>query len=88
MITLTEEYTKRKQAAAVPGAYFEGGRWLLPLPTPRSSVVALKLFPHLAVEYPELVELRALLFRAARRGRDEPAGLVAEQAEGHAHQQR
>jgi SNF2 family DNA or RNA helicase len=63
MITLTEEYTKRKQAAAVPGAYFEGGRWLLPRPTPRSSVVALKLFPHLAVAPPVVGARRPPLFR-------------------------
>jgi SNF2 family DNA or RNA helicase len=62
MIVLTEEYTKRKIAAAVPGAHLEGRRWLLPLPTPRSATVALKLFPHLANTYPELVELRATTF--------------------------
>lgn len=62
MIVLTEEYTQRKLAAAVPGAYLEGRRWVLPLPTPRSATVALKLFPHLALEHPDLVELRASLF--------------------------
>lgn len=60
-IELTREYTKRKVAAAVPGSVLEGRRWILPLPTPRSAMVALKLFPHLAAKYPDLVDLRAQL---------------------------
>ena len=56
MIVLTSDYMKSAAARAVPGAEFEGGAWVLPNPTPRAAVVALKLFPHLMHEHPELVE--------------------------------
>lgn len=68
MITLTHDYVKSPQARAVPGAYFskEAKGWVLSDPTPRAAAVALRMFPILAVEHPELVELRAELGQEVR----------------------
>ncbi len=67
-ITLTEDYVKSPQARAVPGAFFskEQKAWVLTDPTPRAAAVALRLFPALAVQYPELPELRAQLGQQVR----------------------
>ena len=68
LITLTDDYLKSASARAVPGAFFskEHRAWILSDPTPRGAAVALRLFPHLATEYPELPELRASLGQEIR----------------------
>jgi SNF2 family DNA or RNA helicase len=68
VIELTSEWTKSAAARAVPGAWWnpEAGAWVLDDPTPRSAVVALKLFPHLMHTSPELVELRDSMLQDAR----------------------
>lgn len=68
MIELTSEWTKSAAARAVPGAWWnpEATAWVLEDPTPRSAVVALKLFPHLMHSNPELVELRDALMVDAK----------------------
>lgn len=68
MIKLTDEWTKSAAARAVPGAAWDADEkaWVLHAPTPRAAAVALKLFPGLEHEYPELVELRAVLVRDAK----------------------
>lgn len=65
---LTGDYVKRPLATAVPGARWapEHRAFVVDDPTPRAALVALKLFPYLANEYPELVELRATLIRDVR----------------------
>ncbi len=67
-ITLTDEYQKSPMARAVPGAWFDrtAKAWVLTDPTPRAAAAALRLFPMLAVEYPELPELRAQLGQQVR----------------------
>lgn len=61
-ITLTTEYMKRNRAMAVPGAYWDrdSRSYVLDVDTvtPRTALIALKLFPELAVTHPELAELR------------------------------
>ncbi len=71
MIVLTQEWTKSAAARAVPGAWWNNDvdAWVIggdDEVTPRSAVVALKLFPHLMHEYPELVELRDSILQDAR----------------------
>ncbi len=68
MIELTKEWTKSAAARAVPGAQWssDAGAWVLDDPTPRSAVVALKLFPHLMHSSPELVELRDSMMQDAK----------------------
>jgi hypothetical protein len=68
VIRLTDEWTKSAAARAVPGAAWDADEkaWVLHAPTPRAAAVALKLFPGLEHEYPELVELRAVLVRDAK----------------------
>lgn len=68
MITLTDEYRLHQQARAVPGAYYDRERkaFVLANPTPRAAAVALRLFPNLAAEHPELPELRAKLGQEIR----------------------
>lgn len=55
-------------ARAVPGAYFHDERkaWVLDEPTPRAAIVALKLFPLLGRQHPELEELRRSMSRDVR----------------------
>lgn len=67
-LTLTTEYVKSPQARAVPGAYFsqEHHGWVLDDPTPRAAAVALRMFPALSLEHPELLELRASLGQEVR----------------------
>ena len=67
-IILTNEYTKGSAARAVPGAWYDHDApgYVLEDPTPRSAVVALKLFPHLMHSNPELVELRDALMVDAK----------------------
>lgn len=62
-IALTDEWLKKTLAQAVPGARWDGDAraWVVDDPTARAASVALKLFPYLATEYPELVELRSTL---------------------------
>jgi hypothetical protein len=68
VIRLTDEWTKSAAARAVPGSAWDADEkaWVLHAPTPRAAAVALKLFPGLEHEYPELVELRAVLVRDAK----------------------
>lgn len=67
MIVLTEQWTQSGAARAVPGAYFDGERkaWCLEEATPRAAAVALKLFPGIGHDYPELIEARDTLVRDA-----------------------
>lgn len=66
-ILLTDEYEARLRARAVPGAYYKrGAGWVLEDPTPRAAAVALKLFPHLVREYPELLTIREALAQDVR----------------------
>lgn len=69
-IILTNEYTKGVMARAVPTAYFDGERkaWVLDRKqaTGRSAVVALKLFPELALSEPLLVDLRESIIEDVR----------------------
>jgi SNF2 family DNA or RNA helicase len=68
MIELTREYTKGLAARAVPGAYFDSDEkaWVLAEPTPRAAAVALRLFPGIEHDHPELIELRDTLTRDAK----------------------
>ena len=64
---LTNEYEKRQAARAVPGSWYERGRgWVLEDPTPRAAAVALKLFPALVAEHPELLAIRETLAQDVR----------------------
>jgi SNF2 family DNA or RNA helicase len=94
VIELTTEYVKSPQARAVPGAWFDRDRkaWVLKDPTPRAAAVALRLFPALAAQYPELPELRSQLGQeirpfdqATKYGQQIEAPRVRQQlhAEGH-----
>ena len=67
-IELTREWSKQHMGRAVPSAYFDYDRkaWVLDDPTPRSAAVALRLFPELALEYPELELARDLLAQDVR----------------------
>ena len=60
MVILTNEWHKQAMARAVPGAYWSGDRaaWVVYNKYPRGAAVALKLFPGLSREYPELTGLR------------------------------
>lgn len=67
MILLTDQYERRLAARAVPGAFFKKGTgWAIEDPTPRSAAVALKLFPHLIREAPELLAIREALAQDVR----------------------
>jgi SNF2 family DNA or RNA helicase len=68
VIQLTSDYRQRRSAAAVPGSRFDRDlkAWVLDAPTPRSAAVALKMFPDLAIQHPELLELRSGLRRDVR----------------------
>lgn len=64
---LTDEWLDRLKALAVPGAYYrKGAGWVLEDPTPRAAAVALKLFPRLINEAPELMVLRESLAQDVR----------------------
>jgi SNF2 family DNA or RNA helicase len=67
-IIITNEWTKQSLARAIPGAYFDhdADAWVLQDPTPRGAAVALKLFPALSREYPELEALRDELVQDVR----------------------
>ena len=66
-ILLTDEWEKRLAARAVPGAWFKQGTgWVLEDPTPRAAAVAIKLFPHLVAEHPELLAIRESLAQDVR----------------------
>ena len=94
-ILLTEHYTDSPKARVIPGAVFskdEGG-WVLSDPTPRAAAVALRMFPGLATEYPELVEQRASLAqeirpfdRASEYNREIQAPRVREILAGEGHE--
>lgn len=60
MIVLTRDYLQSSTARAVPGAVFDRDEkaWVVVEPTPRAAAVALKLFPTLVLEHPELATLR------------------------------
>lgn len=60
-ILLCSDYRKTALARAVPYSYFGGDGWYLPPdPDPESARWAIRLFPHLQAEYPELVASAAL----------------------------
>lgn len=67
-ITLTTEYKDHVKARSVPGACFDNRAkaWVLNNPTPRGAAVALRLFPGIGVEHPELNALRDELAQNAR----------------------
>lgn len=67
-VVLTTEYMKGALARAVPGAEYDSDEraWMLYDPTPRAAVVALKLFPGIEHQHPELLELRAQILQDAR----------------------
>jgi len=66
VVRLTGDFTKHQMARAVPGAVYDRDEkaWVLPDPTPRGALVALRLFPDLRASYPQLEELRDLLDEA------------------------
>jgi SNF2 family DNA or RNA helicase len=69
MIPLTSDYSKSFRARAVPGARWDGEscQWVLDEPvTPRGALVALRLFPKLALTAPALVEARDKLVQNVR----------------------
>lgn len=67
-IILTDDYRDRVKARSVPGAFFDqqAKAWVLDHPTPRGATVALRLFPGLGTQYPELLSLRDDLAQSAR----------------------
>jgi len=68
MIRLTDDWHKQAMARAVPGSYWnrEAAAWTVDEITPRAAAVALKLFPHVGVEHPEVVALRDELLADVR----------------------
>jgi SNF2 family DNA or RNA helicase len=67
-IELTGEWAKSHMGRAVPGSFFDRERqkWVIQDPTPRAAAVALRLFPELANDNPELEEARDLLAQDVR----------------------
>ncbi len=60
-VVLTNDWNKTPLARAVPGAYYDSDEhkaWVVDEFTHRSATVALRLFPSLAHEHPELAQLR------------------------------
>ena len=61
-IAITNDWHKTQMARAIPGAYYskDDAAWVLdPVElTPRGAAVALKLFPTLGIEHPQLNEIR------------------------------
>lgn len=68
IIPLTDDYTRRHMAMAVPGSLWDADRktWVLADPTPRAAAVALRIFPELIFEHPVLGELRDSLNQDVR----------------------
>lgn len=68
IIPLTDDYTKRHMAMAVPGSLWDTDRkkWVLMDPTPRAAAVALRIFPELIFDFPELGVLRDSLAQDVR----------------------
>ncbi len=70
LIPITNLYTQNAMARAIPNAEFsrERKQWELDMDiaTPRDAVVALKLFPELAVEYPQLIDLQQQMIQEMR----------------------
>lgn len=68
MIVLTDEWPKQAMARAVPGAHWcdENRAWVVDDITPRGAAVALKLFPNLRRDHPELEQLRDSLLSDIR----------------------
>lgn len=68
MIRLTDDYMKGQLARSVPGAYYspEEKAWVLDEATPRAAMVALKLFPTLGHQYPEVLRAREELSQDVR----------------------
>lgn len=70
LIKITDAYTKGVMARAIPGAEFDRHTkcWVLDPSeiTPRAAAVALKLFPHMQLEYPQLQEEREKLISDVR----------------------
>jgi SNF2 family DNA or RNA helicase len=56
----TDDYMKRNKAMAIPGGYWDRERraYAFDDPTPRTALIALKLFPELAITHPELGSIR------------------------------
>lgn len=67
-IPLTDDYTRRHMAMAVPGSIWDGDakQWVLHDPTPRAAAIALRIFPELGILYPELAEARDKLVQDVR----------------------
>jgi SNF2 family DNA or RNA helicase len=67
-VIITNDYLDRVKARSVPGAVFDhqAHAWVLEQPTARAAAVALRLFPGLGTEYPELLGLRDQLAQDAR----------------------
>lgn len=65
---LTDEWNQQARARAVPGSFYskEQGGWVFTDPTPRAAAVALKLFPHLITQHPELLAIREQLAQDVR----------------------
>ena len=58
---ITTDYMKRNKAMAIPGAYYDPATQSYRFeenPTPRTALIAIKLFPELAVMHPELEQTR------------------------------
>ena len=68
MITLTDNYMESDRARVVPGARWDAHAraWVLDSPTPRAALVALRLFPRLALTEPALVAMRDALAQDVR----------------------
>lgn len=67
-ILLTDDWMERYKASAIPGAWYDHAEraWVLDDPTPRGAAAALKLFPGLGHDWPELRELRDSLAQDVR----------------------
>lgn len=70
LIPITNLYTQAAMARAIPNAEYsrEHRQWELDteVATPRDAVVALKLFPELAVDYPILIDLQQEMVQEMR----------------------
>jgi SNF2 family DNA or RNA helicase len=69
-IPITNLYTQAAMARAIPDSEYDRERreWVMELDevTPRSAAVALKLFPELAVDWPQLIEIQERLIQDVR----------------------